>query len=241
MVRDALPFRLESCPMPEVADPPVLAPPAPRSVPAPPARRPGRRGLPSAEKLRDLGLPPDGTAVSAAEHQTLSLAHNLLVEWVDGRLEYLPMPSRTHQRIVLDFAGDLRAHARSAGLVPDVLVAPFILWANGRRREPDVCFLKDRDDSRGGENSWTGADLLAEIVSPDDPLRDTRDKRIDYAAAGVLEYWIVDPRPAFRTVTVLTLDGPEYREHGLFRDGDAAAGPLLPGFAVDVTACLDAR
>ena len=227
--------------MPEVADPPALAPPAPRSVPAPPARRPGRRGLPSAEKLRDLGLPPDGTPISAARYLELNLATNLPIERVDGRLEYLPMPSRTHQGSVGFLWTSLRGYAAAEGLNAGVVFSPFPINVNGRERQPDVLFARDGDDPRCGEAPWTWADLLAEIVSPDDPLRDTRDKRIDYAAAGIPEYWIVDPRPAFRTVTVLTLDGTEYREHGAFRDGDAAAGPLLPGFAVDVTACLDAR
>ena len=41
-----------------------------------------------------------------------------------------------------------------------------------------------------------------EVVSPDRPERDLVDKRIDYAEAGIPEYWVVDPhsrldQPAF--------------------------------------------
>jgi Uma2 family endonuclease len=49
--------------------------------------------------------------------------------------------------------------------------------------------------------------------------RDYVDKRAQYAAIGVPEYWLLDP--VAQTVQVLTLDGEKYREVGLFR-GDAA-------------------
>ena len=40
---------------------------------------------------------------------------------------------------------------------------------------------------------WTGADLVIEVVSPDDPDLDLVVKRQEYAQAGIPEYWIVDP------------------------------------------------
>ncbi len=84
----------------------------------------------------------------------------------------------------------------------------------------------------------TGADLVAEVVSPDNPGRDLVEKRIDYAEAGIPEYWIADPRD--ETITVLSLWEDAYVEHGVFVRGDTATSPLLEGFAVDVTAVFDA-
>ena len=40
---------------------------------------------------------------------------------------------------------------------------------------------------------------------------------------------------------MLTLDGTEYAEHGIFARGERATSRLLPGFEVDVTAALDAQ
>jgi Uma2 family endonuclease len=55
-------------------------------------------------------------------------------------------------------------------------------------------------------------DLVAEIVSPGTASYDRREKRDLYAAAGMREYWIVDP--GSRTVELLILDGALYRaEH----------------------------
>ena len=83
-----------------------------------------------------------------------------------------------------------------------------------------------------------GADLVVEVVSPDDPARDLVDKRTDYAEAGIPEYWIVDPRD--ETIRVLTLRGGAYAEHGVYARGGSAPSPLLTGFAAAVSAVFDA-
>jgi Uma2 family endonuclease len=70
------------------------------------------------------------------------------------------------------------------------------------------------------------------------PERDTKLKRADYAEAGIPEYWIVNP--ADETITVLTLDGAAYAEHGAFRRGMSAAFALLAGFVVWVDEVSDA-
>ena len=224
-----------SCPPEPVAPVPKLAPP-PARTPRP-ARR---RNLPSPETLRDRGLPPDGAAVSANEYRAISLNTNLLVERVDGRLEYLPMPSRNHQGAVWFMADALRDHARSEGWNAGTVFSPFPMIVNGRECQPDVLFVRDGSDPRCDEAPWTWADLLAEVVSPDDPNRDRVEKRIDYAAARIPEYWMIDPRPRVRTISVLTLDGAAYRDAD-YGEGETAVSVLLPGFTVDVTACLDAR
>ena len=73
-----------------------------------------------------------------------------------------------------------------------------------------------------------------EVVSQgaENRQRDYVEKRREYAEAGIAEYWIVDPQD--RKVTVLTLDGQQYREHGLFGAGENASSALLAGFQVAV-------
>jgi Uma2 family endonuclease len=103
---------------------------------------------------------------------------------------------------------------------------------DGKFREPDVLFMFAENRHRLGEQFWTFADLVMEVVSPDDPERDYVKKRFDYAEAGIPEYWIVDP--ARETVTVLTLRGAAYEVHGEFGPGTTATSVLLPGFEVHV-------
>ena len=98
--------------------------------------------------------------------------------------------------------------------------------------------LRDRSDSRCQDRYWLGADLVVEVVSPDDPDRDLVEKRADYAEGGILEYWIADPRD--ETITVLGLEGKRYVEHGVFGRGASATSPLFEGFAADVSAVFDA-
>jgi Uma2 family endonuclease len=77
-----------------------------------------------------------------------------------------------------------------------------------------------------------------EIVSPDDPRRDYVDKRADYAAAGVPEYWIIDP--ARRAVTVLVLAGSAYVAHEEAVTTGVVPSPTVPGLVLDVEALFAA-
>ena len=108
----------------------------------------------------------------------------------------------------------------------------------GKFREPDVLLLRDRSDPRCQDRYWLGADLVAEVVSPDDPDRDLVEKRADYAEAGIPEYWIADPRD--ETLTVLALRGEAYVEHGRYGRRETAASVLLDGFTAEASAVFDA-
>ena len=60
----------------------------------------------------------------------------------------------------------------------------------------------------------------------------------DYAEGGIPEYWIINPLN--ETITVLTLRGLAYVEHGVFRRGETATSALLSGFSVLVADVFDA-
>ena len=222
--------------------PAALAPPRRSGQAAPaPAPAPADDPIRLDDVIADHGLPPQGTEVDEAF--VLALPGWPLAEWVDGKLDYLPLPSILHQDVASHLYDGLRDHCRDRGLPAAVRFTglpvriPAYGGNAGRSRYPDLALLLDGDDARVAPDAWNGADLLVEIVSPDDPRRDTEDKRADYAAAGVREYWIADPRPRSRTITVLALDGGAYdgTEYG---PGESAESVLLPGFAVDVAACL---
>lgn len=59
--------------------------------------------------------------------------------------------------------------------------------------EPDFLLLRSADDPRNQHAFCLGADLVVEIVGPDDPERDTRIKRADHTEADVPEYRMVKP------------------------------------------------
>ena len=177
-----------------------------------------------------LSLPPDQGHWSEEEY--LSLDTNRLIEYSHGQLEVLPMPTFSHQRLVAFLYRSLMGFIEERGLGV-VMFAPLRiqLWS-GKYREPDLVFMATEHADRLGEQYWRGADLVMEIVSPDDPQRDTVTKRREYAQAGIPEYWIVNP--AASSITVLTLRGREYALHGEFVSGETATSVLLNRFTVDV-------
>ena len=181
-------------------------------------------------------LPPQG-AWSDDAYLWLTDHSNRLIEFTDGCIEELPMPTFTHQSILLFLYDLLRAYLKPRGGV--VMVAALRLRVRpGKFREPDVLLLRDRTDRRCQDRYWEGADLVVEVVSPDKPDRDLVEKRADYAEAGIPEYWIADPRD--ETIRVLSLQGAAYVEHGLYRRGDTATSALLADFAAEVSAVFDA-
>ena len=99
--------------------------------------------------------------------------------------------------------------------------------------------MHDAGDPRRQNDYWRGADLVMEVVSPDDPERDTQVKRGDYAEARIPEYWIVNPMD--ETITVLTLAGGEYAEHGVFRGAQQAESASLEGFVLGVADVFDVQ
>jgi Uma2 family endonuclease len=162
---------------------------------------------------------------------------NCLIEFTDGYIEVLPMPTDRHQTILLFLYARFQFYLQSVG--GKVLVAPLRLRIREQHyREPDLLLLRDARDPRRQDRYWLGADLVVELVSPDNPERDLVQKRRDYAAAAIPEYWIVDLQR--ETITVLRLAGGGYVEHRIFGRGSQAASALLEGFAVDVSAPFDA-
>jgi Uma2 family endonuclease len=167
------------------------------------------------------------------EEQYLRLTDqtNRLIEFTEGYVELLPMPTRKHQAISRVLFLALLTFVQQRG--GTVFYAPLpVRVAPGRFCEPDLVVLLDKNDPRNQNAFWLGADLVVEIVSPDHIERDIVIKRADYAGAGIPEYWIVQPEE--ETITVLKLAENAYGEHGIFHRGDTATSALLPDFTIRV-------
>ena len=161
-----------------------------------------------------------------------------LIEFSNGYIEELPMPTDQHQTILLFLYELLAAFLKPLG--GKVLVAPLRLKIRDRTfREPDIILVRSANDTRRQNRFWLGADMVVEIVSPDKPERDFVEKRRDYAEVKIPEYWIVNPQD--ETVTVLRLEGSAYVEHGTFGRGARATSVLLDGFGVKIADVFDAE
>ena len=146
---------------------------------------------------------------SEEQYLVLTDSTNRLIEFTDGYLEPLPMPTDRHQAILEFLFLALRTFIRPRGGV--VRFAALRLRIGPRKfREPDVLLLLDKSDPRRQNRFWTGADLALEVVSEDKPERDLVEKRGDYAEGRVPEYWIVNPQ-----TETITRAAPRWRRlHG---------------------------
>ncbi len=174
---------------------------------------------------------------SVEQYLVLTDHRSRLIEFSDGFLEVLPMPTDQHRNIVEFLYRAVFQFIKPRG--GKVHFAPVrLLIRPGKFREPDLMLLRLATDPRRENRFWRGADLALEVVSEDKPERDLVDKRGDYAEAGVPEYWIVNPRT--QSITVLRLHAGKYEEAGVFHRGQSAASVLLPEFSVVVDEVFDA-
>lgn len=151
-------------------------------------------------------------------------------EWVDGEATVFVPPIWDHQASVVFLAKllGLYAEVRDLGVV---LTAPFEMRLARSAREPDLLFIgRERAQRMGGRKRLDGpADLVVELIAPDSVVRDRREKLAEYAASGVPEYWILDPRPGEQRADFYRLDrNGAYRPVGLDADGRYHT-PALPG------------
>ncbi|HLN27180.1 MAG TPA: Uma2 family endonuclease [Gemmataceae bacterium] len=194
--------------------------------------------LPSNQEWKDVleDLLPRQGAWSDEEYLVLTGHSNRLVEFTDGFLEVLPMPTDKHQSVLqFLFLAFFHAVQPKGG---HVQFAPLRLQIRpGKFREPDLLLFLSAADPRRQDRFWLGADLVLEVVSEDEPKRDLVDKRSDYAEAHVPEYWIVNPQT--ETITVLRLRENAYEEAGIYRRGESATSILRPDFSVAVAEVFD--
>ncbi len=190
-----------------------------------------------AEEITDIDLTALQGSWGVEQYLRLTDQTSRLIEFTDGRIEVLPMPTENHQAMLECLFLALRAFIEQTS--GKVRFAPLrLLVREGKFREPDILLLRDARDPRRQNRYWLGADLVVEVVSEDDPERDITVKRTDYADAGIPEYWIVNPMN--ETITLLELQGNTYVEHGVFVRGERASSKLLEGFGVNVSEVFDA-
>ena len=123
-------------------------------------------------------------------------------ELTDGKIYYMSPPSWRHQRISGYLYNEIYNYIKDNKGICEVLAAPFAVFLNEddtNYYEPDISVICDT--SKLDEKGCHGApDWIIEIVSKSSKSRDYMTKLFKYRAAGVVEYWIVDPDKQMVTV-----------------------------------------
>jgi len=177
---------------------------------------------------------PDAKAPVSLDQFLAHLDEDDWTEWVQGKVITLSPASNRHQALS-DFLLAillLFAEARDLGTVRS---APFlmVLRDQDRAREPDLLFVRREHTDRIRETHLEGAaDLVVEIVSPDSLSRDRGEKFVEYEAAGISEYWLLNPQRKQADFYRLQPagEGPD-RYHPVTRDVDGSLrSQVLEGF-----------
>ncbi len=130
-----------------------------------------------------------------AKRWTLAELHRLpddgnKYELVRGELFVTPTPSVTHETILVRLT-DILALFVAANDLGKVFHPRAVVRFEGSEVEPDLMVRRPHPDL-----DWDDAPtpiLVVEVLSGATRRRDLGDKRQLYMAAGVPEYWIVDP------------------------------------------------
>jgi Uma2 family endonuclease len=153
-------------------------------------------------------------------------------EWVDGEVIVMSPVNLGHLRLsgflYRIMAGFAESHQLGEVNGPE-FASRFRVGPRIMRRLPDVWFVRtDRLHLLKPTYLDGPPDLALEIVSPDSVDRDYREKSRDYQAAGVREYWIVDP--ISENLEVSRLDAQTGQFVRIPEAEGRVASEVLPGF-----------
>ncbi len=168
-------------------------------------------------------------------------------EWIDGAL--VEMPTESGLNTWLSLA--LQLYLINAGLVKPRLThrytceieVPVLKSRQARNRFPDLVILRPEHIELTQKRLTIRLEmpepaLVVEVVSPGQVNieRDYQDKRAQYQARGIPEYWLIDPEQ--QTVMVLTLVDDVYQEK-IFRGQDQIISKLFPTLALTTEQVLN--
>ena len=140
-------------------------------------------------------------------------------EWVDGEIILVSPASNRHQDLSDFLVSVLRIYteAKRIGVIRS---APFQmkLGEDLPGREPDMLFVSN-DNLHRLQNTYLDgpADMVVEITSEESIGRDRGDKFVEYEAAGVSEYWLIDP---IRQQAEFYRTGSDNRYHLILPDAE---------------------
>lgn len=168
--------------------------------------------------------------MTEAEFIDVGIHKRLRAEWVDGEVIVMPPVSLIHTRLTIWLSAVLSQFVAEKKL-GEVLGPEFLVRFSVQRRfrVPDLLFVANAHQNRLTATYLDGPpDLSLEVVSLDSRDRDRKEKFDEYQAAGVREYWIVDP--LIKTIDVYALGPTGVYEKISPRADGVICSALIAGF-----------
>ena len=141
-------------------------------------------------------LPKEDRLFTYADYKSWELADGERYELICGEAYAMAAPNTRHQLILAELLG--RFYVYLEGKTCKVIPAPFDVRlfyeadeSDGTVVQPDISVICDK--KKIGEEGGRGApDIVIEILSPSNTVREMKRKLKLYQNAGVREYWVVD-------------------------------------------------
>jgi len=164
------------------------------------------------------------------------------MELIDGFIHFLTTPMRIHCEVSGNLCYLIGTFIKEKKEKWHVFHAPFDvrLPLHGSKEDdmiydvvqPDICVICD--SSKLDERGCIGApDLIVEVLSPSTLKYDWNYKFNLYEAAGVREYWIVDPKAKVINVFLLQPDG-KYDLGTVYECNQKAPVRIFEGLEIDL-------
>lgn len=157
-------------------------------------------------------------------------------ELVDGVVCMSPSPTYRHQKIITDIAAQIAGFLHGSP-IGEVAVEIDVRLKGDLVYRPDVVYLSKEKAARCGDAITVAPDVVVEVISPDSRRYESETKRRDYEAAGVGEYWLIDPDKRLFTFLVMGAGGFEEAK----ANDTSYNAKLIPGFNLDLRRILQLR
>jgi Uma2 family endonuclease len=186
-----------------------------------------------------IGPADHGKRMSLAEFEHAEVQEGYLYELSRGVITVMDVPKRRHLLTVQEIRDQLTAYKLSSpqeiAVIAGGMDCKLLVWDLESERHPDLSIYKTPPPK--GDDLWSRwlPELVIEIVSLSSQQRDYIEKREEYLAVGIKEYWIVDPER--QEMLALRRSRGKWKETVVGRD-EKYETPLLSGFVLDLKRVL---
>ena len=168
------------------------------------------------------------------------ISENKIYSLIDGTLYLHAASSWQHQKVLKELMLFFGNYLKDKDC--EIFSAPFDVFLEAKDElevdstttvvQPDLTIICDK--SKLAKTGYIGApQMIIEITSPSTVRLDRVLKFNKYEAAGVKEYWIVEPENKIITCFVLEPDG-RYGRPKIFSEGDTIKVATFPDLEVNV-------
>jgi hypothetical protein len=189
-------------------------------------------------RIADIPVSEDGKAVSEEEYWAYYYEHpDFSYEWNNGYLEEIPVSDYDNQDMYAWFVKLAEVYLEYRPVAKRTIMDfGFRLALPGKTkvRKPDMAFVLKSGSvvPEGKDRSFSGTfDLCVELISDateKDIARDTKDKKNEYEAVGIKEYFILDSSGAHMAFYRRNRKGQYAKIRRI--NGDIIRSQVLPGF-----------